>query len=256
MKRLLPFKRKVSQAMEYHIANLSEYITYISEPKRRLKEEFKVAYEGVIGLQNVSSLGTVCYSGLFSAFLKIQAGNYLKVDLMYDHTCILNPNYYGLYPKRPRVKLPYNKLVLYISKLNKLYSGVKISLKFEKNGSHPDKLYAVIEFSKDYKNVVLRDILTRIRYIFEEPFSNDLLLYMMSNKRFSLSGLDSFMNKQMIENESTYYATGHYLFSTPKIINSIDYKNYEKNVLEYLKHDSYGELHRMTSHLLSLNKKQ
>lgn len=121
----------------------------------------------------------------------------------------------------------------------------------EQNYPH---LYAVVKFKKKYSNVVLRDILTRIRYTFEEPFATPLLCYMLQNN-FSLQGYDQYM-KDLLSCKrwkDDYIPVGHYLYNAPRKNDVMDYQDYEQRVLELLKENPELDLHGLTYKLIPKN---
>lgn len=114
-------------------------------------------------------------------------------------------------------------IVKYFRHLSKLYSYINVSL-IEKD----DSLYAKITFEKDYiyHNVILRDILTRIRYIFEGPCCG-VINKALSVKNFSLNNIDKEFYDTVALNGPYYgFNSGHYFYSKYDINNNINYSKY------------------------------
>jgi hypothetical protein len=132
-----------------------------------------------------------------------------------------------LNPVKNRYATRYTNLKKYVRHLNKLYSGAKISIFYEKSTVVPNHygIWLRIFFSKNYPVAVLKDLCTRIRFLHEYPyqaFMDDLL----SVKGFKLEDIENHVSKL----DGYAVNTGHYLFYDYRS-KIKTYKNYEERVL-------------------------
>jgi len=168
--------------------------------------------------------GSACFSNIFYSFTSPQKGEILEINL---------------FPKSNTYNVKWKNLLKYIEHLNKLYSNIYIQPSFKlpfnnansKNEEikHLNEIWLQVMFTKKYNNIVLRDMTTRIRFLFENPF-NVFMDELLDNPDFKLSDIEECMSNLEIQ----YYGTGHYLH---KSLNDIllDYTNYEKRFISACK---------------------
>ncbi len=154
-----------------------------------------------------------CFSDIFGD-RKLAKGDILKIDLFYHD--------------QKKLKTRYTNINKYFSHLSTLYKGIDIKCKIDTIGKNAEnKLVAYIIAKQEYPNVVIRDICSRVRFLFEGDF-NTHMDKCLSKKDFKLSDIE-----ESIGNEHAYHVQiGHWLFTNNKSSNIINYENYEENILE------------------------
>ena len=160
-------------------------------------------------------------------------------DIFNDSICKDDVLEICLNPKINRYATRYTNLKKYVDHLNTLYSDAEISIFHEESsivGGHYG-LWLRVNFSKDYPDVVLKDICTRIRFLHESPYQN-----FMDEVLFK----EDFILKDIERKVSTLgqyeVNTGHYLFSDKNYIMR-SYKNYEERILKVVDDHNCQKLH-------------
>jgi hypothetical protein len=177
-----------------------------------------------------------CFSSIYKSEQIWRKNTILKINLFIKN--------------QRRLKTRYGNILKYFRHLSKLYSGLTFKTEVDNKG----ELWVVIKNSKDYPNTVLRDITTRVRFLFEGDAINTHMDDLLSQKKFHLNSIE-----ELISSKDPYYIQiGHWLFRNNKPENIIDYTNYEERFLEecnkYKKEESYWpDLNTITAKLLKNN---
>ena len=176
-----------------------------------------------------------CFSSIYRNNLIWSKGTILKINLFVND--------------ETKLKTRYGNILKYFRHLSKLYSGLTFKIEVDDGG----KLWAIVKNNKDYPNVVIRDIATRVRFLFEGTV-NAHMDELLSNKNFQLSDIEEAVG----EKNAYYVQLGHWLFNTNSPKNIIDYTNYEERFLQA--HDAYKKemgnyphLNTITAKLLKNN---
>jgi hypothetical protein len=130
---------------------------------------------------------------IFYSFISPQKGEILEINL---------------FPKSNTYNVKWKNLLKYIEHLNKLYSNIYIQPSFKlpfnnansKNEEikHLNEIWLQVMFTKKYNNIVLRDMTTRIRFLFENPF-NVFMDELLDNPDFKLSDIEECMSNLEIQ---------------------------------------------------------
>ena len=167
-----------------------------------------------------------CFSDIFS-LKAFKEGDVLKIDLFYD--------------EQNRLKTRYTNIKKYFKHLSRLYKGIDIKCEVDSIGDNHNRLIAHIEVTKEYPNVVIRDICTRVRFLFEGDF-NIHMDKCLSKKDFKLNDIEESIGKE----HAYHVQIGHWLFTNNVSSNIINYDNYEENILKF----AGGDLQKAIKHLI------
>jgi hypothetical protein len=202
-------------------------------------DELEQSREKVLYRYNDKDYKHICFRNIFDR--KIKEADILEICLN---------------PAKNRYATRYTNLRKYVRHLNKLYSGAKISIFYEKSTVVPDHygIWLRIFFSKDYPTAVLKDLCTRIRFLHEHPYQA-FMDELLSAKDFKLEDIENHVS------QLNGYAvnTGHYLFYDYRS-KIKTYKNYEERVLRTINdfidiedNDSAKSLHKVLNEIKNEN---
>lgn len=195
-----------------------------------------------------------CQVDYFIGKIKYKGACFTHIFSSMNFEFIYEPIIVNLFAEKGRLLITKYNLKKYFKHLSSLYTHVHVNLIQDRN-----ILYAKITFDEEfvYNRVILKDILTRVRYVFEFPYSG-IINKALSNRKFSLNNIDNCLYNVLKKNSSTsYLGTGHYFFSSLQEDNVINYDTYEKDVMKFLEDNpkliNTGSLHKLSSHLKYLN---
>lgn len=201
------------------------------------KNSFKdINYDPLVRYSvNEFNYSGACFINIFKNTMK--KDSVVLVDLFYGND--------------KRLLTTYTNINKYLKLLNGLYSFVDISLVAKPNQG----LYAKIVFKEESHYLIVGDVLTRIRYLFEGPFCG-FMNRQLNRKDFSLNSFDATIAKEIDAGKCGYFINTHHAHFDSAAswkknsYNPIDYDNYEKNVMAEIKKGPPGSLHSLINKLV------
>lgn len=208
---------------------------YIKEFEKLKKQKFlEKGYDPKVHYTfNNKVRGDICFSSIYNR-KKLKPESNFSINLLFN--------------KRNKLLTSYTNINKYFKHLSSLYSGITVKLRKEVKNN---ELWADIICTKKYKNVVIRDLSSRIRYLFEGGICG-YMEQILNKKDFNLEYLDATLLKTTMSSyEGCYINTGHFFYSKSKDIIPIKYSNYENYYKDFIKEvKGNNSLHKFSQFIM------